>query len=304
MVINQITDTDEIILNSVESYLKKIGTPVGQNGQEQLYIMEQARDYLYSDIAQRVPRVAAYILSADMENDKYAKGLFLALSKHALDPVFIDILMQYLTKINSPEENGVTGALLVKIMNKYIDQNWKEPTKPKKGEKGSEAETSKNDTSLRAIEHIQKAVNQLLGQMSSIIRTRCGNITQSEASAIAACIAMNNKQTITEIINSDLPITAQIFDVLSDPSVLIKSALLIEKTEFPKLSTNQSAFVESLKRWVYDKLNVIPTQTSYQFLVATYGSRTPDVSKYLIQIKDCGTQYSNLLIVAKQLVNQ
>lgn len=304
MIVNQITNSDMIVMQSVDSYLKTLNTPISQNPQERLIIFQKARDYLYSDIVQRVPRVSAYILSADMETDTTAQGLFVGLYNHSLTPEFVDILMQYLSRNNNPEENGVVGALLVKIMNKYIEKNWKDPVKPKKGEKGSEKEETVNND-MSAIKHIQDAVNHLLGNLASIICSRCGNLTHTESLAIAAAISMNNKDTIREIINSDLPVTADIFGVIDDPTNIIRSALLIEKTEFAKTTANQSAFIESLKRWIYRMLNVLATLTSYQFLVATYGSIKPDVSKYLIQIKDCSReQYPNLHEVAKQIVNQ
>lgn len=306
MISKQITDSDMIILNSVESYLKSLGTPVGQRPEEKLVITQHARDILYSDIVQRVPRVASYLLTADMETDTFAQGLFKALSNHALDPVFIDILMQYLGKFNNAEENGVVGAFLVKVMDRHIsDKKRTTTTSTKSSKKGDKVEeTSVENNDMSEIKHIHSAINHLLGDMANIISTRCGNLTHNEALAIAACIAMNNKDTISEVIASDLPITAQLFDIVSDPSNLIKSTLLIEKEAFTKLTQNQTAFIDSLKRWVYDKLNIIPMQTCYQFLVATYGSVKPDTGKYLIQIKDCGKQYNNLLEVAKQLVNQ
>lgn len=305
MIYNQINDSDKIILNSVESYLKSLGTPANIPPQEKLVITQQARDALYSDIVRRVPRIASYILSADIETNDTAQALFMALSKHAMDPVFVNLLMQYLSQINNPEENGVVGALLARIMNKYVEQHWQEPAKPvKKGDKTeSDEKSAANDMS--AVAHIQMAVNQLLGHLADIICTRCGNVTHAEATAIAACLATNNQDTIKEIIESDLPITANIFDIVADPSNLIKNALLMEKANYTKLSTNQAAFVESLKRWVYNKLNEISTQASFRFLVAVYGSIQPaDTTKYLIQLKDCGTQYSNLLTVAKQLINK
>ena len=310
-MLKQITDSDMIILNSVESYLKTLGIPVMQNPQEQLMVVQQAKDFMYSDIARRVPRVAAYILSADMETDTVAQGLFFSLSKHLMDPVFVKILMQYLQQMNNGEDNGITGAFMAKVMNRYMEANWKEentstPKKDKKDKKDKTETTAAapvvNDMS--AIKHIQEAVHYLLGNMAGLIASRCGNLTQSEAIAIAACIAMNNRDTITEIIKSDLPVTADIFNIVQDPSNLIKNALLLDKSEFTKLSSNQSAFVDSLKRWVYDKLNQIPTQESFKFLVSVYGSIRPtDTGNRLIQLKDCGMQYSNLLTVAKSLIN-
>ena len=44
MISKQITDSDMIILQSVESYLKTLRTPVIQNPQEKLIVTQQARD--------------------------------------------------------------------------------------------------------------------------------------------------------------------------------------------------------------------------------------------------------------------
>lgn len=300
MIPFQITDSDMIILHTTESYLQSMGSPMVTNPQEKLIVLQQARDVLYSDIVRRVPRVAGYLMSANMETDTCAQGLYMALQRHVMDPVFIDILMQYLMKLNSPEENGVTGAFLTRIVSKWLEANYKPA--PKTGKKDAE-ESKPLDTT--PIQHIQAAINKLLGDVAAIVACHCGNLTQTEATAIAACLAMNNKDTISEILSADLPVTAQILDILKDPTNVIRAALLLEKNDFPKLTANQSAFVESLTRWVYDKLDKIPTQTTYQFLVAVYGSIKPkETQKYIIQIKDCGTAFSNLLTVSKQLINQ
>ena len=312
MVPTRITDSDMIILQSVESYLKSINTPMAQSPHEKIVVTQQARDYLYSDIVQRVPRVAAYILQADMETDTTAQGLNMSLSKHVMDPVFINLLMQFLAKKNDGEENSVTGAYLAKLLNKWLEQNVKTPEKimapPKEGETVGTVENvnkpQKQD--VEPVAHIKWAVEQLLGNLQRLIAVKCNNVTDGQALAIAACVAMNNHETIIEIISSDLPVTADVFDIVADPSNIIKESLLLGKNDIPaKLSTNQTAFVESLKRWVYKKLNDIPTQTSYQFMVATYGAAAGvDVSTKFINPKDCGTQYSNLLTVAKQLINK
>ena len=304
MVTNQITDSDMIVLQSVESYLKSLGTPAATNPQEQLYITQQARDYLYSDIAQRVPRIAAYIMTADMEHDTVAQGFFYALTKHSMDPVFINILMQYLTRMPDRDEMAITGALLVKILNKHYESESKAPktTKVKKGEKELDAPVDPNKE-LEKYDYIRQAVNYLLGDLARLIATKCGNLNQNQALAIAACLAMNSQDTIKEIIASDMPVSAQLFDIVENPTNLVRGALLLDKSEYTKLTPNQKEFIESLKYWVYDKLNVIPTQTSYQVLVSVYGSVKPDVSKYLINPRDCGNKYPNLKLVANQLIN-
>lgn len=305
MIPTRITDSDMIILQSVDSYIESKRIPTSQNPQEQLMIYQQARDFLYSEIVRRTPRVVAYILSADMETDTRAQGLNIAISHHMMDPVFVQILMQYLSKAGTADECRIVGAYMAKILNKWIEQNTPEPEKPKKGEKPTEATVAK-DPDVGPVQHLFIAVKQLLGNLVSAIRFKCGNVSENQALAIAACVAMNNGDTIKEILKSDLPITAQIFDddIVADPSAIITSALLMDKSELPKLSENQSAFIESLKRWVYTKLNQLPTQTIYQFLVAAYGTTKTDVTTKVINPKECGTQYTNLFTVAKQLINQ
>ena len=305
-MINVINDSDQIVLQSVESYLKSIGTPMPANPQEKLYVMQNARDVLYSDIVQRVPRIAAYIMQSDIDEDHRAKALFTALCKHSVDPVFVQLLMQYLAQRNNMDENGITGAILTKILNKLLEDDKVTTTKvvEKKSDKDKSVKIEeKSEVNAEKYKHIYEAIQCLLGNLASIIATRCGNITVPEALVIAACVVMNNDDSVKEVIKSDLPVSAQIFDVVSNPTNIIKGALNLNKSDYTKLSANQSNFIETLKKWVYEKLNVLPSQTAYQFIIAAYGSMKPDTSMKLIQLKDCGTQYSNLLVVAKQIIN-
>lgn len=307
MIPSRITDSDMIILESVESYLRRIGAPMNQSPQEKIIVSQQARDFLYSDIVQRLPRVAAYLLQADLETDTVAQGLNMSLSRHVMDPVFINLLMQYLAKVNNGEENCAVGAYLTKLLNKWMEQNIKEPEKPKKGEKGEkvEAPTTTGADPLEPVAHIKWAIDQLLGNIMKMVSAKCGNLTDNQALAIAACIAMNNNDTIKEIIASDLPITADVLDVVRDPRNLLRSALLLSQNDIPaKPSTNQSAFLDSLKRWVYRRLNQVPTQQIYSFMVSTYGNSSGiDVSTLFINPKSCGNQFSNLHGVAVQMIN-
>ena len=73
MIPNKIVDSDAICLHSVESYLASIGSPKTNSPQEKIIIMQNARDMLYSDIVRRFPRIAAYILAADMSIDNHAQ---------------------------------------------------------------------------------------------------------------------------------------------------------------------------------------------------------------------------------------
>ena len=307
--------SDAICLNTVESYLKTLNTPRNLPPEVHLNLVQNARDYLYSEIAQRVPTIAPKILSADLDLDERARALFLALYQHSMDPVFIKILMNYLGTLNKDGKNQtaclVTGALLGRIMNKYITDNTKQTTvtttkdnnKKDKKEEVKEVTTSESTSDFGSIKHIQDAVNMLLGEAANKVAMRCGNLTYAEALSIAACIATNNATTIKEIIASDLPITADVFDIIYNKNELMKAALLLEKKDFTKLTTNQQKFIDSLERWVFDKLEHNCTSTQcYNFLLSIYGVK-PDTNKYLINVRDCGTNYSNLLQVVRIMAN-
>jgi hypothetical protein len=318
----QLTDSDMVILNSLDSYLKATGMPSNITPDQMLIFKEQARWQLYSDIVQRVPRVASYIMHADLDTDERAQGLYKALANHCLDPKFVELLLQQLRKVNNPSDNGITGAFLAKVVSAYVEKHMNDnaqadigtETKAKKGEKPAPEKTQNKDM-CEEIRHVYDAAACLLQNIADAIVAKCGNLDNGEdkdgrnpmALGIAACIAMNNGDAISEIIASDAPVTADIFDILNDPSNIIRGALLLDKSKFTKLSKNQEEFINSLKRWVYKKLNELPTQQIYGFLVAVYGTVRPEKERYfnyLIQLKDCGTQYSNLLIVAKQMFNQ
>lgn len=307
-MIKSVTDSDMIILQSVESYLKSLGAPITNNPQEKLMVMEQSRDFLYSDIVQRVPRVATYIMAADMENDNVAQGLYFALSKHVMDPVFVNILMQYLNRNNIPSESAVTGALLTKILNKYLSEHMpapkSKPSAPAKGKKGDkeipETSTDKKPD-LSEIQHIRIAIGNIFENTVKKIEVRYPDLTETQKLGIAASLATNNEDTIDQLVASQLPITASIFDLIEDPSEIIKAAVNLPAGVYPRTTDNQKKFLDSLRDWVYKKLNEINTQTCYQWLVAAYGKINPDMNAYYIHLKDCGNNYSNLKAVTQQL---
>lgn len=300
---------DVNFLDSVESYLRKLGVPNGISPQERLAITEQARNTLYSYDVQCMPRIAKKILEADMEVDQEARALMIALYNHALDPNFIAILMEFLRTKNDASLNGIIGAVLTKVLNQYIEDHWKKDNKKddKKPKDPKEEKKPEATPDFEEIKHLQAAIERLLGDTANTVQVSCGNVTHPEALFIAACIAMNSQESLKEIIRSDLPVTADIFGNLQDPDGIIRGALTLLKADVPsKLTAHQTAFLDSLKRWVYTMLDKIPGGTSmcYSYLVGVYGSVKPDVSPYFIQVKDCGTMYSNLLTVAKQLVNK
>lgn len=319
MIVKQIVDSDAVVLHSVESYVKSMGLNTKEcSPEEVLAVTTSARDILYSEIVQRTARLIAYVMSAP-ETDTVAQGINMALSNHFMDPNFVAILMQYLNKVKNPEEDGIIGAYIAKIISKYIDaENARCSTKTSAPTTSASDKKKKKDDkepvpvveevskkpNYEPIQHLQKAAAKLLEANTSLVITRCPNLTDAQAMAIAACISMNNQDTVPELIKSDLPITAEVLNMLEDPSDVIKSVLLMNSDAYStKLTQNQKEFLESLKRWVYFRLNAIPTQTAYQFLVSVYGNIKVDCNKYFIKIKDCGNQYPNLLEVAKALCN-
>lgn len=298
MVYSQMYPGDVNYLDTVETYLKKTGLPSGISPQERLVMIEEARNSLYSYDVQCIPRIAEKILTSDLETDQEARALWIATNHHVMDPIFVQFLMQFLASRNDPRLNGQVGALLSKVLDKFFEENFKKDEK-KKGEE--------EVPNFDEVKHIQAAVEDLLGGAANAVQVKCGNLTHPEALFIAACIAMNSQESIKEILRSDLSITADIFNNLTDPDPIVKGALTLLKSDIPtKPTKNQTAFLDSLKRWLYQMLDTIPGGTSvcYQYLVGVYGSVKPDVSPYYIQIKDCGTTYTNLLTVAKQIVNK
>lgn len=309
----RVDDSDAIILQSVESRLKELKVPMNMSPQEKIAATQQVRDYLYSDIVKRVPRVVRYIMAANLETNDVARGLNIALNRHAMDPAFVDLLLQYLGEYNNADDNAIVGAYLCQVIDKFIESNTKASTSTdKKKIAKAKAENTSNDNNdvdnttididTEQIMHLHKAVKHLLGDIIAVVETRCVNLNSIQSMAVASFIAMDNNDTIYRILEADLPVTASIFDVLTYPGNIIKSALLIEKEKVVKaMSDNQKRFLESLKKWVYNKLDIIPAQQCYIFITSVYGTCMPDANKYYIQLKDCGKQYSNLKTVVNSM---
>ena len=176
-------------------------------------------------------------------------------------------------------------------------------TKKDKNKKSETSDASDfSNLDVEKIAHLQDAVSHLLGPIANIITAKTPNITYTEALAVAAAIATNDQTTLKEIIASELPITADILNIVENPRDLIRAALLLEKKDFTQVTENQQAFIDSLQRWVFKKLNDIPSNQAYSFLLWVYGAK-PDTNKYLINVKDCGTSNTNLLTAAKFLTN-
>ena len=311
MIIPQLQPGDVVFLDSVESFMRKQGVPENLDPQTRIALTEQYRATLYSACATAlVDRICDRILGADMTTDSEARALWEVLYKHSMDPEFISFVTQAINDTNADSgKRGRIGALFSKLLDRYVTEEQKKL----KASDGKKKDGSTPDIDLSPVKHIQVAMETLLGGAANAIQMQCGNLSHPSALFIAACLAMNDSATIKQILESDLPITANIFpngkNGSPSPDSLIRAALLLQKSEIPtKLTKNQEAFLTSLRDWVFTMLENIPgnhaMQTCYSYLVGVYKSTKPDVSPYYIQIKDCGTSYSNLLQVAKQIVNK
>lgn len=294
-----ITDADAICLMSVEDYMHRAKMPMSSNPQEMLSVKEHTRNVLYSEIANRLPRIAGAILNSSMDNDKI-KGLFLALQNHCMDKAFTDIVLQRLRVANATaEDRHIVGALFITVCDKYFEKH-----KPS-GKIKPDEEKKQIEEIVAKISHIKTAATSLLADIAADITARCPGLTEVEATAVAAAIACNNESTITELMNFPKEITADIFNIYgtsNDLTRIITHALLMKKADYLKTNETQKAFVESLKRFVFDKLDRLPMPTMHQFITSTYQTLKPELSAYLICISDASmSTYPNLHAVAKEL---
>ena len=90
------------------------------------------------------------------------------------------------------------------------------------------------------------------------------------------------------LVKLNIAITAKVFNLLDNDGQykIIESALSLKKDDFQKLTSNQSAFIESLKKWVYGKLDYISTTDCIRFLNDVYGLKPTDLGNRLIYLKD------------------
>ena len=311
MIIPQLQPGDVVFLDSVESFMRKQGVPENLDPQTRIALTEQYRKTLYSACATAlVDRICDKILGADMTTDSEARALWQVLYNHCMDPEFVSFVQQAIESGNVDSgKRGRIGALFSRVLDRYVTEEQKKLT----AAEGKKKDGSKPEIDFGPVKHIQVAMETLLGGSANAIQMQCGNLSHPSALFIAACLAMNDQATIKQILESDLPISANIFpngkNGSANPDELIRAALLLKKADIPtKPTKNQEAFLTSLRDWVFNLLENIPGANSmhmcYQYLIGVYGSTRPDVTPYDIQIKDCGTSYSNLLQVAKQIVNK
>lgn len=304
---------DTILMENVESLMAKqqVSYPGGITPQQYAYAEEVTRQNFYLKAVPRVPRVVQYIFEADLDTDQKAQGLEYGLKNLLIyDPNFLVSLMTYLAQPNmNPNGIAAVGAFMVKIINEYAEK-VKEAAEASKGKKAVEEKKDEKNEEAEGIERISKNVGTLLRNVVEIVDINCPGLSDTEKLATAAAIAMQNEQTIGVLLQNNLPVTANLLDIIRNSgnnkgmNLVIASAFLLEKKDFPKLSENQEKFIDSLSTYVFKLVNEKgPTEISALF-AWIYGSvdcRNVDLEKYIIDPRACGTQYSRLHATAKSM---
>jgi len=313
-VIAEVIASDIVVLQSLESYMASRNvTPNTVRQDEYLRFYETCRDTFYSDIAQRTSRIVAFINSKP-ETDDQAKALKLALCQHMRDPIFLQILTKQMERENNPVSRGLVGSMICAAIAQYREEMERkdkldaEAAKANK-KKDEKVEPVKSNLDENVCVQMSNVAMNLLGEVYAYVDRNCVGLGVGDKIAIAAYLAMGNELTVSSLIDSDLPITA---DILNEPMLthdndrlprVYAGILRLQKADYVKLSVNQTKFVESLTKWIYDRLNSLDMNLCLQLLVYAYGSAFPAdyVKTCLIQTKDCGTQYPNLLQVTRSM---
>ena len=252
---------DHILTENVESLMAKqqVGYPGGITPQQYAYAEEVTRQNFYLDAVPRVPRVVQYIFESDLETDKMAAGLEFGIKNLLVyDPNFLVSLMTYLAQPTiNPNGIAAVGAFMVKIMTEYADRLKEEVEK----KKGKEDEADVKNEEAEGIERLSKNVGTLLRNVVEIVDINCPGLNDMEKLATAAAIAMQNHQTLGILLQNDLPVTANLLDIIRNSgnnkgmNLVIASAFLLEKKDFPKLTDNQEKFIDSLSTYVFKLIN-------------------------------------------------
>lgn len=301
---------DHILTENVESLMAKqqVGYPGGITPQQYAYAEEVTRQNFYLDAVPRVPRVVQYIFESDLETDKMAAGLEFGIKNLLVyDPNFLVSLMTYLAQPTiNPNGIAAVGAFMVKIMTEYADRLKEEMEK----KKGKEDEADVKNEEAEGIERLSKNVGTLLRNVVEIVDINCPGLNDMEKLATAAAIAMQNHQTLGILLQNDLPVTANLLDIIRNSgnnkgmNLVIASAFLLEKKDFPKLTDNQEKFIDSLSTYVFKLINEKgPSEICALFgwIYGTYDCRNVDLEKYVIDPRACGTQYSRLHATIKSM---
>jgi hypothetical protein len=197
---------------------------------------------------------------------------------------------------------------MVRIISDYAAAHPEEDSKGKKADK--EKKSAEPDAELEGINRINSKLGILLSNLVDKVNINCPGLTEREALSVAAALAMQNQYTIPQLIQSNLPITASLLDIIRTGrnneafSVVIASAFLLEKKDYPKLTENQEKFIDSLSQYVYKLVNEKSETEIFSFLTCVYDTmdgRNVKLENYIIDPRACGTQNGRFHATAKHL---
>jgi hypothetical protein len=301
---------DRILCENLESLMARQQLPAGMPTAQYLYIEEMTRQNFYQEAIPRVPRVIQYIFQTDLDTDKDAQGLDFGIKKLLVyDGNFLNTLMTYLAQPNISQDGiAAVGAYMVRIISDYAAAHPEEDSKGKKADK--EKKSAEPDAELEGINRINSKLGILLSNLVDKVNINCPGLTEREALSVAAALAMQNQYTIPQLIQSNLPITASLLDIIRTGrnneafSVVIASAFLLEKKDYPKLTENQEKFIDSLSQYVYKLVNEKSETEIFSFLTCVYDTmdgRNVKLENYIIDPRACGTQNGRFHATAKHL---
>lgn len=301
---------DRILCENLESLMARQQLPAGMPTTQYLYIEEMTRQNFYQEAIPRVPRVIQYIFQTDLDTDKDAQGLDFGIKKLLVyDGNFLNTLMTYLAQPNISQDGiAAVGAYMVRIISDYAAAHPEEDSKGKKADK--EKKSAEPDAELEGINRINSKLGILLSNLVDKVNINCPGLTEREALSVAAALAMQNQYTIPQLIQSNLPITASLLDIIRTGrnneafSVVIASAFLLEKKDYPKLTENQEKFIDSLSQYVYKLVNEKSETEIFSFLTCVYDTmdgRNVKLENYIIDPRACGTQNGRFHATAKHL---
>ena len=309
----EVISSDLVVCQSLDNYMKSRGvSPDKIRPDEYLRYYQDARDVFYSDIAQRTSRLIAYINIMPEDDDK-AKAFKYALSHHMRDKAYITILTKQLVHENNSYANALVGSFVCEALRQYhadmmkLDADDAEAVKETKKKDDKAQAPLKSHVDPEIVESMLTLGKHLLAPYCEFVQNKFVKMEESQVITIASLIAMGNEATVSAILDSDIAVTA---DVLDCPKItngqlpyIYTGILRLKKADWAKLSVNQTKFVESLTKWIYNRLNSMDPALCLNLLVYVYGSITPAeyVKQCLIQPKDCGSQYPNLRQVAISL---
>ena len=302
--------SDKILCENVESLMAKQQLPTGIPTAQYLYIEEMTRQNFYQEAIPKVPRVIQYIFESDLDTDKNAQGLDYGVKRLLIyDGNFLNTLMTYLAQPNISQAGiAAVGAYMVRIVSDYAAAHPVEDAKGKKADKDKKADEP--DTELEGINRINEKLGILLKNVVDKVNINCPGLSDREALSVAAALAMQNEYTIPQLIESNLPITASLLDIIrmggnnEAVSVVIASAFLLEKKDYPKFTENQDKFIESLSQYVYKLVNEKSETEIFSFLTWVYDTtdgRNVKLENYIIDPRACGTQNGRFHATAKHL---